>query len=201
MKNKSRHSSGFSLIELMITTVISAVMCAVIGTIVIYANNSWKKVQDVTMMSSGGRNVKTAIEYRLRQAVTLPFVGPHYFLSTSEAFILPGNVGISFNVIDWSLDRVTHSNPRFRRDKFTYDAGTSRLTYQYWYATTSGSLLFYPTTPSGSVVLLNDASGFTVAPHPSNPNEWVITISQSKDSEGQTITSQTAFRVVGRILQ
>jgi hypothetical protein len=207
MRKRKLDQAGLSLVELVITMIISGVLFVTIAMIIIYANQSWIKAARVTEALRGSRIAKKTMEYQIRSAITMPAT---FFASTTEPFMVTSSSepfeiandgqSIKFNVIDRSKGSV-YKLDRFRRDD------SNNIMYDYWYAyTDSFNNTTYTHWPSSSVLLLQDVQKFSVTRLDFNPTTNVkIDIIQatnpSGQAGGQVILSTTSFNIKTRNLK
>lgn len=116
MAKKRQCSSGFTLVELIITTVISGILFVFIGMIVVYSQQAWQKAADISVAHDDFRYFKKRMEYQLHNATT------YNFSVTSPT----------------ELRYVTNNGGRLYINRVWLDADNT-VKYENWTATTQGN--------------------------------------------------------------
>ena len=208
MDKIKRGQSGLSLVELIITMIISAILFITIAMIIIYANQSWIKAARVTQALQGSRIAKKTMEYQIRSAITVP---ASFSASTNEPFVMsagapfeiaPDSQSIMFNVVDRNNGDV------YKLDRFRMDNNNYQILYDYWYAYTDPSTgnTTYSHYPSSTVILLQDVQNMFITAMDSNPTTNIkVDIIQANNllgvTGGQVMVSTTTFSVKTRNLK
>lgn len=181
-----RYETGMTLIEMLVSMVISAVIFIFAGLIIIYTIESWKKAEEMTRMINESRGFRSIFEFQVRSAVTDPTGGSSYNFRQS------GNTLI-FDVVD----RTTGS-ARYKRDRFIRSG--EFLEYNYTYAETGGGgLISYPATTDGVMMLLGDISNlnYTV-----DSTDVSVDLEQTRNlPSGKQINVKTKFKIKTRNLR
>jgi len=195
------NGAGFSLIEMLITMIISGILFIAVSMIVIYANQSWLKASSVSSVIQDSRSGKKTIEFQIRGAIPVP---PTFAGSGSEPFtISPGELfqitpstangrSIVFNVID-------RNKNTYKLDKFSYDNVGNTVKYDYWYASTAGPVTTYTTTNSTTVVIISNVQNMKITAI--DVSSLQINITQSKkltEGSSQVMISTTTFLIKAR---
>ena len=187
METKQWNVAGVSLVELLITVVISGVLFASIGMVIVYANQAWQKSYALNSVLNDSRAAKDVIKIQLGAAVTRSFMFQYMGMVTpgtcqtcyiahipmdKYSYISPANPDVfAFNSID-------KSNNRFKFNQYIYDDVNKRILYDYWYATTNAYNNAMYTGLGNEEVLVNNATGMTVTAI--NDTEYQVSITQSQ---------------------
>lgn len=115
LRGRVARDEGFTLVELLITIFLFAILTTILMTTVLTAANNFKTVRQTTDLNEESRLVLNRISRELRQAsrIITPVVNPD-----GPAFDPNGDVAITFEV-------------DFNRDKNIVEADGERLTYLY----------------------------------------------------------------------
>ena len=221
METKKWNGAGFSLVELLIVIIISSVLFAAVGLIIVYANQVWMKSSSLSSMIDDARVAETTMMYQTRGAVILPsnFAKaslPVYLAGMpSGAFFyvhnptFPGDTGvIAFNSFD-------HNQQKYKANRFIYNGSTIEYDWGYaeeWTFPPNPSYLAYPINVwmENSTILVNNATGMTAAimlsgnvpfsghaPAPlMSPTELKVQFTQSKQlikGSSETVVSTTTL--------
>lgn len=193
MKTRKLNKAGFSLIELIIVMVISVIVFAAIGIIIIYANQAWQRSVGLSAILNDARVAKEIIVNQTGGAITSPF-SFIYHRSYTNPFVVKIPVGGSFyinnnrNTLAFNTVDHKHVPPTFRMDEYSYNQNNHTIVYNWWYATTNSfgkpQYVTNPITPGqyNTMTLVNNVAEMTVTPigPVATATELSITIVQSK---------------------
>jgi len=188
---KKWNRAGFSLVELLITIIISSVLFAAVGMMIVYANQAWLKSQGLSNMLDDARVAKNTINMQTGGAVTRSYTLFKYIGSGSGTWprwinniqkngffyvdSTSAQPGVSFNTFDRAKNTL-------KLNAFYYDNVNSRVMYDYWYATTGYGNAVYGA--GNSEILVNNATAMTVtpigSPYPSQATGLQVQITQQK---------------------
>lgn len=161
-----RSSSGFSLIEMVVTIAISSILFLIVGAIMVYSKEAWEKAVQRTAMEADYRYCLRKLEFEMRGASTEP----------SRSNLLHGAAAGAmtdfFNISGAGSDQVTFQNVDYTVGKYVLNRvrrQSAQVLYESWYFTTGAGVpptLTFPNVanpPNESLVILENVTSLNMA--------------------------------------